>query len=77
MINNQDLWQILAALRFWQSLYDEAMGFIDLTKKTLGHTHFDETAPMTIEEIDDLCIRLIRTSHIPRKQCFLANASPN
>jgi hypothetical protein len=40
---------ILAALRYWQE-YRQAGGLIPVS-----FDHFDEVAPLTVKEIDELC----------------------
>lgn len=54
-LDNQDVAQVLAALRFWQSndmCSNEDREFL------AGYGHFESNTPMSCEQIDSLCERL-------------------
>lgn len=54
-LDNQDVAQVLAALRFWQ---DNEMCEEENMEFNAGFGHFAETNPMNCDQINDLCERI-------------------
>lgn len=58
-IDERDLAQILAALRYWQKkIPAQVPGCVNLPQPDFGMPHFDEWAPLAAIEIDRLCEKL-------------------